>query len=229
MLEIIGTIFLVITIVLCVAMLFEGMSYNILPFFNISEAKEYMKTVKDLASPFTGLGVLFVIPFTSLNKKAPKIAFFTLIFIGLFYVLIVESTFMILGINNTIAFKDAFIEAIKIVELPVIERTDIFYLTFGLTSLFAGMILIFTVIVEFVCRLIPKAKRHAIVSAVGIIFFILSFLAQGIDEPKKVVETFAPYLILTTSILTPTILFTMAKVKRRISEKSGEGGNNEAP
>ena len=74
--------------------------------------------------PFGGIEVLLIMPFSSKNKKAPLIAFLTLIFIGLLYMLVVESTISILGINNTILYNDSFIEAVKIVYIPVIERTD---------------------------------------------------------------------------------------------------------
>ena len=212
--EIIGVLFLIMTVGICIFMLVEGMKYNILPFFDITETKSFLVTMKDLVTPYTGIGVLLVIPFTPINKKAPKVAFFTLVFIGLFYVLIVESTIMILGINNTIALNDSFVEAIKIVEIPVIERTDISYLTFGLLSLFAGMIIVFTTIVEFACRLFSKVKRQIIVIAIGIVFFILCLLLLNIKNMRDVFESFAPYLVLTSSILIPTILFILAKVKK---------------
>lgn len=219
--EIIGTLFLIVTMGICFFMLTQGMSYNILPFLNITEIKEFTNAIKDLATPFTCLAVLFIVPFTPQNKKAPKVAFLTLLFIGLFYVLIVEGTIMILGINNTMAFNDSFIEAIKIVELPVIERTDIFYLTFGLTSLFMGMIIVFTAIVEFACRLIPKVKRHIIVISVGIVFFILCLVALGINNMQEVFEGFALYLVLTSSILIPVLLFTIANIEKRVKRQCG--------
>lgn len=215
MFEIIGILFLIITVVICLFMIPQGMSYNILPFFNINETKNFLPAMKDLATPFTGLAVLFIIPFTAPNKQAPRHAFFTLLFIGLFYVLIVESTIMILGINNTIAMNDSFIEAIKIVELPIIERTDIFYLTFGLTSLFAGMIIAFTAIVEFACKLFSNIKRHIIVIAIGIVFFILCLFALQINNMKDVFESFAPYLTVVSSMLIPMGLLIGAKVNKR--------------
>lgn len=114
MLEIYGVLFLIITVGISALMLAGGTKYNILPFFNASEIKEYAKTMKDLIVPYGGAEVLLIIPFSAKNKKAPKTAFFTLLFIGLFYALIVESTIMILGINNTALLNDSFIEAIKI-------------------------------------------------------------------------------------------------------------------
>lgn len=219
MFEICGALFLIVTVGICILMLTQGMHFNILPFFNASETKQFFAAAKDLIVPYGGIELLLVIPFTTINKKVPKAAFFTLLFIGLFYTLIVESTFMILGVNNTALLNDSFIEAIKVVEMPVIERTDIFYLTFGLTSLFAGMIIVFTAIVEFVCKIFKKAKRHLVVIAIGLIFFILSLLAIN-NDMMDVYDSFSIYLILTSSLLIPTILFILAKVKKRVLEKA---------
>ncbi|MFA7435110.1 MAG: GerAB/ArcD/ProY family transporter [Bacilli bacterium] len=214
MFEIIGVLFLIVTIILCTAMLLQGISYNIMPFFNKSETREYMKTFKDLFTPFTGLAVLFAIPFTSKNKKVSKVAFLTVLFIGLFYVLIVESTIMIIGINNTIAYKDAFIEAIKIVELPVIERTDIFYLTFGLMSLFSGKIIIYAVILEIASKLFSNVKKYILAIIIGIIFYILSIIGLNIKDLNSAYESFAPYLVILSSMVIPLSLLIISKLKK---------------
>lgn len=213
--EIYGVSFLLITVGICVLMLMGGTKYNILPFFNASEIKEYAKTMKDLIVPYGGIEILLIIPFTAKNKKAPKTAFFTLLFIGFFYVLIVESTIMILGINNTALLNDSFVEAIKITEAPVIERLDIFYLTFGLASLFSGMIIIFAAVVEFACRIFSKVKRHIIVIVIGVIIFILCLFAIKIKDMEKVFGSFDFYLVLISSFLIPITVFILAKVKKR--------------
>jgi spore germination protein len=215
MLEIIGALFLLVTVGICVIILVQGMTYNILPFFNKSDVKSFLPAIKDLATPFTGLGILFVVPFTVQNKNAPKAAFFTLLFIGLLYVLIVESTIMALGINNTIVMNDAFIEAVKITEMPVIERMDIFYLTFGLSSLFAGISVAMLGVVEVICRFCTKISRYIMVIIIGSVFFILCLLGLDIKSKRDVIESFAPYLTLFTSILGPIVLFVIAKIRKR--------------
>lgn len=214
MFEICGVMFLVITLGICLLMLLQGMSDNVLPLFNPNEAKQFWGVTKHFVTPYSGIEILLIIPFTPINKKATKVALFTLLFIGLFYALIVESTIMTLGINNTIALNDSFIEAIKLVEAPVIERLDIFYLTFGLTSLFAGMIIVFTAIVEFACKIFSKVKRLIIVAAIAIIFFILCLFALNIQNMNDVYDSFVPYLVLVSSVLIPTTLFIVAKVKK---------------
>ncbi len=215
MFEIYGIMFLVITIMICVIMMAQGMKDNVLPLYNPNEAKNFLNSLKKLIMPFGGIEILLIIPFTSINKKAPKIAFLSLVFIGLFYVLIVESTIMIMGVNNTIAFNDPFIEAIKIADAPVIERLDIFYLTFGLTSLFAGMIIVFTATAEFACKLLPRVKRAGIVVVISAILYILTLIALGIKDVSDILDAFLPYLIITSAIIIPSTMFLAAKVKRR--------------
>ncbi len=227
MFEITGILFALITVGLCGLMMLQGMKDNVLPFFNPSDVKEFAKTCKDLVTPYGGIEVLLVIPFTAQNKKAPKIAFFTLLFIGLFYVLLVESTYMILGINNSSSLNDAFIEAIKVVEAPVIDRTDIFYLTFGLTSLFAGMTILYTTVVEYSCRLFSKVKRIYVVITIGLIFIALTLFGLSINNFDEVFGRIATIPVLISGILIPPTLFMIAKVKARTAGKrKNEGPEN---
>lgn len=219
MLEITGIMFLLITVGACGLMLMQGMKENVLPFFNPSDVKEFTNTLKDLATPYGGIEVLLIIPFTAINKNAPKIAFFTVMIIGLFYVLIVESTYMILGVNNSSSLNDSFIEAIKIVEAPVIERTDILYLTFGLSSLFAGMTIVYAAVVEYACRLFSKVKRLYIVIVVGFIFITLTLLASSIKNFDEIFGSVATLPVVISGIFIPTVLFIIAKAKRRIGAK----------
>ncbi len=218
--EIYGISFLVITLTICVFMIVDGDPYNILPLFNPSDVKEYANTMKDLIIPFGGLEVLLIIPFTDKNKKAPVKAFFSLLFIGFFYVLVVESTIMNLGINNTILLNDSFIEALKITEAPVIERLDIFYLTFGLTSLFSGMIIIFCAVVEYVCRIFSKVKRLFVVTAVGILFFVVCLATSSLKNISKTYESFMFYPIIISCFLIPLVILILAKNKKRTQKHS---------
>ena len=220
--EIVGITFLIITVGICILMVTEGMHYNILPLYNPADTKEFARTVKELVLPFGGLEILLIIPFTAKNKKAPKIAFFTLLFIGLFYVLIVEGTFMILGINNAVALNDSFIEAIKIVEVPVLERTDIFYLTFGLTSLFSAMIIVFTAVTEFACRIFAKVKRHFVVMIISVVFFVLCLFGLNIKDLNELYANYATVPVLFSSVLIPTLLFIVAKLKKRAQRNRKE-------
>ncbi len=213
--EIFGVLFILTTVMLSTVMLLEGMSENILPFYNSNDAKNFLTTMKDLVTPYTGIGVLLVIPFSSVNKKAPKAAFLTLLFIGFIYVLLVEGTIMVLGLNNTITLNDSFIEGIKVVQIPVIERTDIFYLVFGLLSMFAGMISVYVAVLEYSCKLFPRIKRIILMFAIDVIFFVLSLFGLKINNMRDVFESFAPYLVIVACMVIPILLFVVAKVKKQ--------------
>lgn len=219
MYEIIGVLYLITTVAICTFMLFQGMSENILPIYKKSDLERFLPAAKNMVIPYTGMGFLLVIPFTAKNKKAPKVAFFSVLAIGFFYVMIVECTIMTLGLINTASFNDAFIEAIKMVDFPIIERTDILYLTVGLTSLFAGTITIYATAVEYACRLFPPLKRHVVVIGIGVILFVLSMIAFKIKNFNEIYSNFAPYILICTSFLIPAILLFFAKVKKRAGGK----------
>lgn len=214
--EIFGISFLLVTVGICIFMLMGGTKYNILPFFNASDVKKYAITMRNLIQPYDGIEVLLIIPFTIKNKGAPKIAFFTLLFIGLFYALIVESSIMILGLNNTTLLNDSFIEAMRITEAPVIERLDIFYLTFGLASLFSGMIIVYATVAEFACRIFSKVKRYIIIIAISVIYFILCLFSLNIKDMEKIFESYIFYLVIISSFLIPITVFILAKVKKGV-------------
>ena len=211
--ELYGFAFVVSAIIICVIMLPQGMIYNILPLVNPNELKLLPKSLHRLPFPFDGIEVLLIVPFSKNNRKAPLVSFLTIVFIGFFYVLIVESTVSILGINNTILYNDAFVEAIKVVNLPVIERTDIFYLTIGLTSLFSGMIMVFLAVLEFCCKLFPKVQRNIMTFAVACVLYVLVILGLGVQNIAEVFNLFVPYLVLVSSMLIPATLLIVSKVK----------------
>lgn len=212
--EIYGLIFLITILYLCFFMIADGMKENILPIYNNNETKRLLESIKELIIPFGGLEILFFIPFNAKNKKAPSVAFFTILIIGLLYVLIVESTIMILGVNNTKFINDPFIEAMKIIDVPIIERADILYLTFGLSCAFTGINIVLTGILEWTCKIFKKVRRHIMAIIIAIISFIFYYLASYLKDPDKIFLSFAFYLELIASFLIPVFLFIITKIKK---------------
>ena len=216
--ELYGFAFLLTTITICAIMLPQGMIYNIRPLVNPNEIKEFPAAIPKLLFPYGGIEVLLIVPFAKCNRRSALVGFLTLVFIGLFYVLIVESTVSILGINNTAFYSDAFIEAIKVVNVPIIERPDIFYLTVGLTSLFSGMTMVFLSVLEFSCRLFAKVSRHVMTLVCGAVLYALCMFALGIKDITGVLDACAPYMVLVSGILLPGTLLVLSLVK-------GKGGD----
>ncbi len=222
--EIYGAIFISVVIVVHITMLIQGNSGYVLPLFIPSETGRYIKAIKEVVFPFLGIEVLTIIPFTAKNgKRAAAQALITIMFIGLFYILVVESSIMMVGLNEIAHYNYPLITAIRLVELPflrIFQRIDVLYLTVGFIGLFAGLSIVYLNIVEYICRILPKARRIYIVLAVGLAAFVVSQLIQvikGIDETLINVITLSGIL---SAFLIPITLLIIAKVKKYANKEA---------
>jgi uncharacterized membrane protein len=75
--------------------------------------------------------------------------------------------------------------------------------------------------VEFACKLFSKIKRLPIVIGVGVILIILSLFALNIKNFDELFGKMATVPVLISGMLIPTILFTVAKVRKRKKLKKG--------
>jgi len=217
--ELIGIAFLIMIVAISIAMLSTGMVYNILPLINLKEISG--KAFKDLIIPFGGIELLLVLPFWKENKKVVKTVFFTLLFIGFLYVLVVQSTILTLGINNTMTLNDSFIEALRAVEIPMIERLDIYYLTFNLSALFMEMILLYTMIIEFASKLLPKAKRGVLCIYIGAISFTLCFIKSKLENVDQFFLKALPVLAILSSFIIPFVFYIADRMAQSKQKEKG--------
>lgn len=219
--EIYGAVYLVIATAVHIIMMTQGMSYSILPLFDKAEAGRYIVAVKDTIIPFLGIELITMIPFTRQNgKKAVKTAFWGMITVGFFYIMVVYSCMAIVGVNNIQTYQYPLIEAIKIVEAPFVERFDMSYLTVGFLGLIGGISFVYLAVVEYACRLMPGVKRWMVVVAAGAAQMVLSLFALGLKDPERLATAVIVPAGLVASIVIPTVLFVTARVKRRASKKA---------
>lgn len=215
--ELLGVLYIIATVTLCVLMLTQSEITNILPLYNPNEGKEIVKNLIKFGSIYGGMENLLMVPFTKRNQGAPKVALICIFCIGFLFVLIIEGTYGLIGVNNAMAFNDAFVEAIKLAEAPVIERMDIFYFTFGLTSLFAGLIILIHSLVQILTKFIPRAKRWMVVVSVCFASYIAVLLVMGIPAYDVFYQTMLPFLVLPFAVLLPVLLFIIAKIRKKPS------------
>lgn len=222
--EIYGIIVLVVSVPVHIFMLLQGDINHILPLFNPAETGKVVSSVKEAVFSFLGIEVLAVIPFTAKNgPKAVKTAVLAILAVGLFYVLNVEGSIMMVGLNEIVHYNYPLIVAIRQVELPamkIFQRIDLLYLTVGFIGLFAGLSIVFLSIVELVCRMLPKVKRVAVVFAVGAIAFLADLVLPGVKDIDKTLKQ----IIMSTGIgiagVIPLILLIITKVKNRGKKKN---------
>jgi spore germination protein (amino acid permease) len=153
MAEITGIILLIVALLIHTAMFAQGKIQNILPLFNPQELGRYLSAMKEGIVPFLGIEVLTIVPFAlSAKKKAPKVAFLSVVAIGIFFIFIIETSVMMVGIEDIVNYTDPLVVALRRVELEPIEfltRIDIFYLTIGFAGFFVYLIVEYCAVVEY--------------------------------------------------------------------------------
>lgn len=216
--EFYGVIFILAMTVVHGVMLYQGETDNIRPLFVPSETGKYLAAVKDTIIGFLGIEVLTITPFSlKRSKKAPRVAFLTLIAVGFAYVLVVETSIMMVGIHEITFYEYPLINAIRQIVLHYIEflrRVDIVYLTLGVMGIVAGISMVYLAIVEYVCRLFPRAARWLVVVIVGFAIFLLSLEGFGILDFRHIAVQLITYGGLLAAGVIPVSLWIVAKVKR---------------
>ena len=221
LLEIFGLLLLIASVVICISMYFEGDVKHLLPVFTPSRIGDYISSIKNALFAFLGIEILTVIPMSKENKKAPRVAFFTLIGIGLFYILIVGGCYAIVGINEITHYNDSLITAIRLVHYPQIEflqRLDIVYMTVGFMVFFASQAIVYLAAVEYLCRIFSKAKRIVIVISAGVAVYLLSMLFAGIGGTDSILHAVITFTGLIAAFIIPLLLFLIAQVKKHVAK-----------
>lgn len=212
--EIIGTIFVITAVITHIVMLLQGDLREVQPFFRFSRLPDYLMGIKDCLFAFLGVELLMVFPLSGKNtQRSMRTAFLTILFVGLFYVLVVETCIMMLGMQSAQNYNFALIEAIKQIDNPILERFDIQFLTVGFAGLVAGVCGIYLAVVEYAARLLKKVSRLAIVVSAGAAIAASSIALQAIKPAMKAFESVLPVAGLIFAFLIPTILLLIAKVK----------------
>jgi spore germination protein (amino acid permease) len=216
--EIYGVIFLLIAVTVHIMMLMQGDVMQILPLFNPAELGWAVAAVKDAVFPFLGVELLAVFPFTNKNgPRANKTAFLTLLSICLFYILIVESSIMMIGLHEIVHYNFPLVSAIRQVELPalkVLQRLDLLYLTVGFIGLFGGLSVVYLAIVEFLCRMLPRLNRGYVVAAVAVAVFVAGISLKGIRDIMTSLTYLLTYLGVFTAGIVPLTLLAVSRVRK---------------
>lgn len=219
MFELYGLLVLIIAILIHIGMVSKARIENILPLFDINDIGKYLTALEKSIFPFLGIEIMLAIPFTKKNgKKAKRTAFLSLLFIGLFYVLVVESCIMKIGITSIVHYKDALIVAIRDTELEFLDflqRLDILYMVVGFMGFFMGISIVYTALVEYLCKIFSRLKRLTIVLIVGAISYLLCLIVIKIKGYEEIFDETLKYLGLVSVFLIPVFLIIVAKVRKK--------------
>ena len=217
MCEIYGAVFIVTFLIMDFIMFRMGDVKYIQPFFEVSQVKEYVFGAKDLIIAFLGIEVLTMIPFGAVNNKMGKLySVIGVIFVGLFYIIAIESSTMIMGINDILNYDNSLVEALREVRLPrtlLLERVDFTFLTVGITGILASLSILYFATIENVTKL-TRINRNVLVISIGITTYILSNFFLDNELETFLFGTVVPILGVFTAFLIPITLYLIARVKK---------------
>jgi len=219
--ECVGIVFISLGLLVHLLMAIEGRVSRILPLIDPDRLSGFFSGFKSALFSFFGIEMLLVIPFVKKNKnsrKPAKAAFLSLLAIGAFYIIVVETSIMKIGIDDIVNHYDALVVAIRDTSpkgLEIISRLDIFYLTMGLSGLFVSMSIALMAAVEYLCRLFKNLSRLLITVCAGAFCYVLFLVFSGMPNFFEIYPEIGTYLGLFGGILAPCVLLLIARAKKR--------------
>lgn len=215
--QIYGAIYIVTAFLIHSSMIILGDYKHIMPFFEVKMVKQYIFGMKDLIAPFLGFEVLAFIPFGKVNaKNGVRTSMLSVLFVGLFYIFIVETSTIMLGINSVILRKNAVVEALRETRLPstlLLERPDLLFLIVGFMGIIASLSIIIFITAESLSKIFSKANKNLLIVIVALTVFIMGLL---IDTELAIFmfEEIQPVWSVFTALVIPVTLLIFSKVKR---------------
>ena len=220
--EFFGTIIIAFYILLVVIMLIYGDWLNTLPLFDSKEIPSYIKALPLTIMPFLGFEIITVVPITGKNKKAIRYGTGAIISAGILYILAVYGTYEVLGSEDTGNYGNAFLAAVRRVEIDMfqfLKRLDIVSFAVWLFAIFSSSTIIIYTLSEYTAKLFPKTKGKTILILIAFFIFIATFIPKDIAAVNKIFDYLTTYFGVLPVLIIPSILFITAKVKKNKREK----------
>jgi spore germination protein len=215
--EIYGAVFIATSLSVHAAMFYLGDITQIQPFFEPKRIKEYVFAAKDLFVSMLGIEILTIIPFGKVNSKKGVIySVLGVVYVGLFYVFAIETSVMILGVNDVLNYNNSLIEALRETKLPstiLLERVDVLFLTVGFFGVVSGLSILLYGTVENISKLFSKINKNKLFIIIGVVIYVVSNFFINADLANLLFNTGIPVVGVFTSFIIPIALFTIAKVK----------------
>ena len=211
-----GLIIIVFTILIHLLMLSEGELTNIQPLFYPLNIDVIIKSLAVSIFPFLGIEILLLVPLSLKgNKKIKLHSSLMLLFIGLFYILIVQSCISVMGVAGIIHYKDALISTMRRVDIEFLNafrRLDGIFIISWIMSIYCTIIFFLYGIVFLISRLFSRFGYGYICIAVTVCAFIFSLLPQNIEQVEMILN-YIEYLGLITAFIIPLLLLIISGVK----------------
>lgn len=215
--EIYGFVVIIGIIFVHMMMFTQGKLINIRPFWGSKDIITYMQALPIMIIPYIGMEIISFIPINrNKNKNIIKYSMITVGIIGVIYVLMFESCMSILGVDDIIHYKDTISATIRRIEVPYLQflrRLDGIFINGWIMSVFCTIAIYTYGSVYFISSFSKKLNFNKATIIVMIIVFIVSQIPKNIFQIEEIIKIITYFSIIPTIII-PSILFIITKVKR---------------
>lgn len=219
--EIFCLVFIIFALILDIAIFSQGELTDIKPFF-LLDVKGLIKTLPKIIFPFVGIELLAVIPmdFNKENKKVFRYILGILVLIGIVYILNVESSISVMGVDSIIHYEDARFASIRRIEIDALQflkRLDSIFIVAWLLSTFGTIVLSLYMAVFLLNKLFSKINRNIIVFILIAIVFILTLIPTTMDMLRQALD-YVSYLGIGILLVMPILLSIITLIKKHFKK-----------
>jgi spore germination protein (amino acid permease) len=208
--EYLGLIILIIGFVLHFMCFSQGNILNIMPMFDPSVKNLYFEALPGTIFCFLGFEIITIIPFSKRNSSTVLwTAIISIFVLCIFFIMIVESCYAILSVEDIINYTHPLIVAIRRLDIAILQfakRLDLFFIMIWLAAIFCSVSIISFTTAEYTKKLVPKLKGNRILIAIGTLAFIAGLLLPNAEEVSKLFIRFVTYFGLIPAFAIPLIL-----------------------
>ncbi|WP_432405209.1 GerAB/ArcD/ProY family transporter [Wukongibacter sp. M2B1] len=196
----------------------QGKLINIRPYFGEADIVTYFKSSIVTILPFLGIEILAIIPFNRKinNKKVFKYTVSMILFIGLFYILVVESCISVNGVDGIIFYKDALLATIRRIDvewLQFLRRLDGIFLMAWIMSIFCTATINAYGAVFLIGKYFKKINRNLLIFIIVVISYYISQIPKTFNDVQTILD-YSSYLGFATMGFIPILLLIITKVKK---------------
>ena len=223
--EYLGLIILTFGFVLHFICFSQGNFLNIMPMFDPSVKNLYFGALPDTIFCFLGFEVITIVPFTKRNgSKVLWTAIISILVLCSFYIMIVESCYAVLSVEDIVNYTHPLIVAIRRLDIAILQfakRLDLFFIMIWLAAIFCSVSIISFTATEYVKKLIPKLNGNMVLTVIGISAFIAGLLLPNAAEVSKLFIRFMTYFGLIPAFAIPFILLVVHMVRPKKNRNRG--------
>ncbi len=216
--ELYGIIISIVYFIILFLVSTQGKLLNIRPLFESENIVTYLKSSLLTILPFMGMEVITIIPLSRKKngKKVFKYATFMILFIGFLYIIAVESSISVMGVESIVHFKDSLLATVRRVDirwLQFLRRLDGVLLIVWIMSVYCTVAVVGYGIVFLIMKLFKNANFNVVTFILIVLSFIVSLLPQNFNQLEQIL-TYTSYMGVLTVVIIPVILLIVTKVKK---------------